>query len=291
MAAARVLYNVSWINGGCDEAYPQAGILATTTDNLLWTYATNYAIGIVGMLAMVAVIRGQGSLSGFLTGNKHDFRLAAFFGLTGIGYLIAGVGHQFYYHPVGPEEPKHELAEKLSYAFIILGNASLSLILVALLLGPCPIPKCFEDICDKAALVVNAIVLGLTWNSSPPKDAPVGLICVLTNLMLMVLFTVRKMFGQAASMLFMILGFAVQFKLAPMCGDTSYKDRACWKDCPLPVVGYENPFNHNALYHTIYAAALALFAVFVCKQQAFQKLTDESSDHDSDSVDEDGERA
>ena len=49
----------------------------------------------------------------------------------------------------------------------------------------------------------------------------------------------------------MIGGMAVQVALADVCGDPGYED--CWEDCPLP-----DPmeFNHNALFHALYAAGL-----------------------------------
>ena len=56
----------------------------------------------------------------------------------------------------------------------------------------------------------------------------------------------------------MIGGMAVQVALADVCGDPGYED--CWEDCPLP-----DPmeFNHNALFHALYAAGLLALAVGV----------------------------
>ena len=53
-------------------------------------------------------------------------------------------------------------------------------------------------------------------------------------------------------------GMAVQVALADVCGDPGYED--CWEDCPLP-----DPmeFNHNALFHALYAAGLLALAVGV----------------------------
>ena len=56
----------------------------------------------------------------------------------------------------------------------------------------------------------------------------------------------------------MIGGMLIQVALADVCGDPGYED--CWEDCPLP-----DPmeFNHNALFHALYAAGLLALAVGV----------------------------
>ena len=56
----------------------------------------------------------------------------------------------------------------------------------------------------------------------------------------------------------MIGGMLIQVALADVCGDPGYED--CWEDCPLP-----DPmeFNHNALFHAVYAAGLLALAVGV----------------------------
>ena len=49
--------------------------------------------------------------------------------------------------------------------------------------------------------------------------------------------------------------WVVQMVLAPVCGDDGYID--CFKDCPLPNPG---TFNHNAIFHIVYAAWLVFLA-------------------------------
>merc|ERR1711862_866794 len=116
---------------------------------------------------------------------------------------------------------------------------------------------------DRAMFLVNGVILGCMLMTSPPKDTSVGKICFLVNFLLMAMWFIKRRFSYAFSMLLAVLGFVLQLKLAPLCGDASYakpedETTGCWRACPLPVVGYANPFNHNALYHTVYALSLAI---------------------------------
>lgn len=265
MASPRRAYDMDWISGDCkNSSFTEYDIKATTTDNLFWTYMTNYAIGMIGVVACAYMIHS-------VTRSKCNVRFAAFFGLTGIGYMIAGVGHQYFYvpYPRGTEaEDQHEWAEKLSYVFVLLGNAALSLIAVHVSVDVFPVAKAWEDKLDRCMLIVNAFIGGNMWTSSPPNDTPVGVICLLVNFVLICLWLGRKQFLYAASQFLMVAGFLVQLGLHKQCGDDSYANRRCWNDCPLPTVrGWEHPFNHNALYHTIYAIAMVLLAAVVCRPE------------------------
>ena len=55
----------------------------------------------------------------------------------------------------------------------------------------------------------------------------------------------------------MIGGMLIQVALADVCGDPGYED--CWEDCPLPAP----EFNHNALFHFLYAVGLLALCVGV----------------------------
>merc|ERR1711862_172014 len=151
---------------------------------------------------------------------------------------------------------------------------------------------------DRAMFLVNGVILGCMLMTSPPKDTSVGKICFLVNFLLMAMWFIKRRFSYAFSMLLAVLGFVLQLKLAPLCGDASYakpedETTGCWRACPLPVVGYANPFNHNALYHTVYALSLALLAAVVSSRPEFsaammgaEKLVEESEEG---SLSEDGE--
>ena len=62
---------------------------------------------------------------------------------------------------------------------------------------------------------------------------------------------------KAASGAVMIGGMLIQVALADVCGDPGYED--CWEDCPLPAP----EFNHNALFHFLYAVGLLALCVGV----------------------------
>merc|ERR1712232_20823 len=61
--------------------------------------------------------------------------------------------------------------------------------------------------------------------------------------------------GGGAGIVFQIAGFAVQIALSPTCGDAAYEN--CFRDCPLPAPY----FNHNALFHVLYAVGMVPVAI------------------------------
>ena len=81
----RVLYDKDYIDSNCTIGYEES----YNIDNTAATYLTNYAVGVIGVIA-AGVILFQFSKHTFISGIP----VALFFGINGLAYAIGDIGHQ-----------------------------------------------------------------------------------------------------------------------------------------------------------------------------------------------------
>ena len=273
LAVPRRLFSQNYVDGGCEGEPPKN----TTTDDTLGCYATNYLILVIGVLAACAFVRARERLeragaSGVERGLAAAY--AAFFALTGLGYGAAGVLH----HKFALAAPGYWAA---AYVVVLLGNAGLCGVGALLTRGDAPSTKWKLGVA--ATVLVNVAVILLV--AATQNMLACGVFTAVTLLVMIGVWGKHAMrpcgCGEAAGLdlaracckgarvcvagavkvaggVVMIGGMAVQVALADVCGDPGYED--CWEDCPLP-----DPmeFNHNALFHALYAAGLLALAVGV----------------------------
>ena len=285
----RRLFSQNYVDGGCEGEPPKN----TTTDDTLGCYATNYLILVIGVLAACAFVRARERLeragaSGVERGLAAAY--AAFFALTGLGYGAAGVLH----HKFALAAPGYWAA---AYVVVLLGNAGLCGVGALLTRGDAPSTKWKLGVA--ATVLVNVAVILLV--AATQNMLACGVFTAVTLLVMIGVWGKHAMrpcgCGEAAGLdlaracckgarvcvagavkvaggVVMIGGMAVQVALADVCGDPGYED--CWEDCPLP-----DPmeFNHNALFHALYAAGLlALAAGVLCDTADSWTATEKPTD-------------
>lgn len=232
----RQLYDMDYVKGGC-QGDPPPG---TNFDNTAGTYATNYAILVVGVLGTVAAV------SRLPMPNKAA--AASFFLLTGGGYGLAGYGHQFI------QGEGHHPVFTISYVLVTVGKIGL-LVLVN------------EMLTSVSSCVGTALRIGLNVMSVLVGTVVVYFIAAQNNMLLagifhgvcflyaLIVWAVMCKCDLVIGALLCAVGLAIQPVLAEKCGDPGYA--SCWKDCPLPAPY----FNHNALFHTFFAVGLLVLAI------------------------------
>lgn len=248
----RQLYDMDYVKGGCIGA-PPAG---SNLDDTFGTYATNYAVGLVGLCAAVVFIAQtrNGPFSFF----SFPVLASNYFGWTGLGYALAGFLHQVY----RTEELRSQKAWafKLSYIMTLLGIMSLGLIASSLLV-PKACDTCLStaDLVMKVVVMVGAlIVIGI--NSFGAANLIItGVFSLVVILYALITWALYSAWPKVLGAALMIAGMIVQLVLAPKCGDAAYAN--CWKECPLPAPY----FNHNALFHVLFAFGLLILAVAMAK--------------------------
>ena len=129
----RELYSQAYIDSECTIPYDAK----TRVDNTVGTWATNFAIAVVGIIVTYKLIR------------KCHPSLPLFFAFTSVGYIIAGIGHIIVQ---STEDPFKKPVEIVSYIFVGLGatfifHYGLKIICVT------------ERVCQVASLLVAIIAL------------------------------------------------------------------------------------------------------------------------------------
>lgn len=256
----RSLYSQQFINFNCNATQfgGEAGIQLTMVDDTVGTYATNYAILAIGLLGvfLFSCVRDP------LVSNYKRFAfLSGYFGCTGLGYGVAGVNHQI---RSVETDPKFYF---VAYIFTVLGAISLQLqIGMNFKVGGGTNPKYW---CNLLCLIIGFAVLVVIagWG----MVILTGGYLSVSNLWFVVYYAMIKDWLASVGSVIIIAGFAVQFFLAPTCGDSGYDD--CFRDC---IMRDPMTFNHNALFHllVILGMILQLFARFV-PMEALSSLSSE----------------
>lgn len=251
----RFLYDSNYINSNCTIGYDES----YNADNTAATYLTNYAVGVIGVIAAAAVL---------FQFSKHTIisdgiPMALFFGIIGFAFALAGIGHQIVKNRSDMSTGEAILV-RLTYAMSLIANAILQSSFVTLA------TKNITLVMRVIWIIVNLAVLVHSMIRIDPTY--MGVLSVITYLggsVVYIVIYIRKRndngercityVTKAVSLVVMTVGYIVQAALAGICGDKAYE--TCFQNCPLP---YE--FNHNALFHVVFAIGLGLFAVAQLQQ-------------------------
>eukprot|EP00413_Alexandrium_margalefii_P006563 CAMPEP_0204522378 /NCGR_PEP_ID=MMETSP0661-20131031/6291_1 /ASSEMBLY_ACC=CAM_ASM_000606 /TAXON_ID=109239 /ORGANISM="Alexandrium margalefi, Strain AMGDE01CS-322" /LENGTH=288 /DNA_ID=CAMNT_0051528041 /DNA_START=45 /DNA_END=911 /DNA_ORIENTATION=- len=241
--SARSLYDMDYVNGGCQGDPPEG----TAVDDALGTYATNYLVFAIGLAAAVA--------SALNSRAAAPYRLMAsvFFGLTGAGYALAGLLHQFLHED--EEVQEHAVPWGASFILVLLGSLSLNLLINELLFAN------FDKIGDcgrKTAHTLAVLLSGgaiLTVAVGRLNLFLTGAATGIVLLYALIAYVTLCRWVSALAVTCMIAGLLVQVGLTPSCGHGGYVD--CWVHCPLPAPH----FNQSALFHVLYAIGLLTLAI------------------------------
>lgn len=244
----RSLYSQQFLDFNCNAIQfgGQAGLDLTKVDDTIGTWSTNYAILAIGLLGFFVFSCMKDPL--VASSHRRFAFTSSYFGLTGLGYGVAGINHQI---SSLETDPKFYF---VAYILTILGALALQL-QIGMNWKASGNPKNWYNLL--AILIGFAAVLVIAvWYIV----IVVGAYLIVSNLWFVVYFGVIKDWLASAGAVFVVAGFLVQFFMAPSCGDRGYED--CFQDCILP-----DPmtFNHNALFHVlvIVGMLLHLFARFV----------------------------
>jgi len=237
----RRLYDMDYVEGGCIGPPPPG----TNVDDTFGTYATDYLIGIIGI---------GGALALLLSSKPADFYKnlgANYLFWTGAGYGLAGLLHQVFHED--EQNENHMRLWKLSYIFTLFGVMALGLLVNRLLLAKNPSLGKSEVCMNAVVLVVTGGVIAQNLFGEPTLIIT-GVCLGIMTLYALIVWALWSSWAKVLGCVLQIIGFIVQVALAPQCGDDAYAE--CWKECPLPAPY----FNHNALFHLLYAIGLLIVA-------------------------------
>lgn len=242
--AAQVLYDMDYVNGGF-QGDPPPG---TAVDDTFGTYSTNYLIFVVSAAAAVVVLLNPRAAV------PYKFLASAFFALTGLGYGLAGLLHQFIHED--EEHMEHATLWNLSYILVLLGSLSLNLLINQMLFAKFEkIGETCRNIINAKAVLLSGTVIIVTTASQQPNLILTGVASLIVLLYAFIVYAMSCKWIQALAVTSMIAGMLIQVLLTPRCGDAGYPDG--WVDCPLPAPH----FNHNALFHLLYAIGLLILGI------------------------------
>ena len=234
MAQPRNLFDEEFIDSGCDPSLYDS---QDAVDDTVATYATNYAIGAIGVAFALLFLMA-----------KKSATWACYFFLTGVGYAIAGVGHQVANSDVD--------VNQLPVILILLVANHLMLDR-----GLCSLTESRKA--RAALLVVDLAVVtaNVAYNVILGGLLLLGISLLVSYVVMLAFFVYHLIvggsigiaFGKAFAVVLLGGGLVIQVALAGVCGSDAYE--VCFEDCPLP-----DPmnFNHNALFHTVFAVGLLL---------------------------------
>lgn len=240
----------------------------TNVDNSPGTWCTNYAICGVSIVSAALASWGRPC--------EQSALLIAYFVPTGASFACAGVIHQFYSETDDITTPFLVLTVATGL-LLVLGNAALGLVGAAAGSGGWESGGCWRGI----AIVSLALLLLLPILMATLLACGVDVVLVMTiagaPLVLTLLFTSfvwcralwargrrgwwrlrRRAIGdafKAAAPLLMLASLVVQASLGASCGKGGYD--VCWLACALPAPA----FNHNALFHVLYAVGVLMLGV------------------------------
>mmetsp|Transcript_49254 Transcript_49254/g.86702 ORF Transcript_49254/g.86702 Transcript_49254/m.86702 type:complete len:266 (+) Transcript_49254:110-907(+) len=238
----RRLYDSEWMEAGCNGTFPPG----TNTDDTFGCYASDYLIAVVCLLGAMAIATKADASKWF------KILVAGKFVFDGLGFGLAGLLHQIFHED--EDHMEHVLLWKISYTATLLGSLLLGLLVSKYLSDKFDsfFGYCQAYLNTTVVIVIGAVIL---QTATEPKLILTGAASGVLALYGVVVFAIRCQWLSVAGLVTMLVGFLVQIVLAPKCGDNAYLD--CFRDCPLPAPD----FNHNALFHCIYAVGVALLAI------------------------------
>lgn len=237
-AVARQLFDMEYVEGGCVGEPPEG----TIYDDTMGCWITNYTIGAVGVLGAILILTSKTHISDMLF---KAFAVTFFLGKSS-GYSIAGVLHQT------AETGEQPIWWTVSFILTLVGNLGICLLAV-LMLGSCTAPL--------YAIVTLFYVAAIVFVAIMGNMMAAGIATLLG------LAFVTGVFGAkcnnvlpAVGTVTMIAGLMVQVGLNGTCGKPGYEN--CWEDCIIPAPY----FNHNALFHALFAVGMLILALTLPSQ-------------------------
>jgi len=228
-----------YVQGGCIGPPPPF----TNTDDTPGTYLTNYLIGIVAFGGAIAL-----GMSPRATFQFKVFSVNANV-WTAFGCVLAGQLHQILHED--NLHQRHRSLWVLSYVTTIVGIMFFGLIGTKLLVFSDFLEKTCSRILD-VVIALLGIAISLYQIFGGGSLLISGVYSGIVVLYVFVVCLLARNYVGAVGTALMISGYAVQVILAPTCGDAAYAQ--CFKDCPLPAPY----FNHNALFHVLFAIGIGL---------------------------------
>jgi xanthosine utilization system XapX-like protein len=236
---------MAYVEGGC-KGLPPAG---TAADDAVGTYVTNYVIAFVGFMAALQMCCNPRA------GSMFKILATNFFIWTAVGYCGAGLLHHLFHED--EDNPFHETWWKVSFGATLLGILAVNFMANSVLCSSVPRMAFCQPCLSIIALITFAgMMIFLVFGDVFDALVPIGIYscAVMLFVLVVLLVSVEGLPGRVACLgiLFIIVGYSVQPILSPLCGAAAYS--SCFKNCPLPAPR----FNHNALFHVLFAVGLSM---------------------------------
>jgi hypothetical protein len=251
----RVLYDEAFLESNCDPLLFDESL---NVDNTFWTYVTNYLILVICVFVTGLLFYRQGLTSVFAE---------VYFLFTGLGYGLAGVGHQI--TTSQDEFVNYNVISAIVGLLVMTGNAALGRIGIMFFTSR----KCIAIVWAVINLIGIIVAFALAV-SEPGKQAleASGLVLIVfllpTGVAMIVIYSImaRKLRASKRAMVVFVfralafvlylVGFVVQVVLGGVCGSEGYE--SCFEKCPLPDAAN---FNQNAIFHILVATSLVMLGV------------------------------
>lgn len=225
----RALFDLEYLESDCTILYDDT----TELDNTLSTAVTNYAIGVVGLLAAVGIL--------FFANNKAiDYYTIAFFVLTAAGYSLAGV----YHHMV--EDTNDASLLRLFYCSI--GITVLAIPCLEFTLTTNKLWRVLWALSNLAVILAVVVLeqgfVAAAWSTLSFMGLSV------------VHVWKRRGYTRSLGCVLIWIGFVILGLFAGTCGGAAQKN--CFQNCIFP-----DPtlFNHNGLFHIFVAVGVSVLGV------------------------------
>ena len=253
MTNIRSLYDKEYLDSGCTLEYNEI----YNVDDTVWTYATNFAVTVVCVVAAAFIAFSSKPRS-------YPYIMPAFFIFDGLAFGIGG-----FYHALITTTENPARNPFIGIGLLCFVTSAIFLVMEFLL----TITRCRSILLSVliVSIVILVIMVAQLAQGIKITTALPSLYIIAAHLFMAIVSWIQT-FGpclenneamknepkyaivKTVSGLVMVAGLLVQFLLAGTCGKNGYE--ACFKDCPLPNPGV---FNHNALFHIIYMIGLAAF--------------------------------
>ena len=251
---SRILFDQEFLDAGCPiELYDET----REVDDTVGTYLTNFLITVLCILASWK-LQTSSPASNSTTPMKvvDPLMSIGFFLSTAVTYFVAGIGHIIIKRET--ETLKSDIILYLTFSFNSL--SVISLVLYALkIVG---ITRTSTNSKKRNIWWITTIILCgalICFVALKLTLAFAAMNSISFLLMIAVyLYDSKCNFDgilKAVAILSLVGSWIVQIILTPVCDKDGYID--CFKDCPFPNPG---TFNHNGLFHLLYAAGLMFLA-------------------------------
>jgi lysylphosphatidylglycerol synthetase-like protein (DUF2156 family) len=258
----RQLYDQIYLGTGCPiDLFDED----TAVDNLPWTYGTNYAIAVIGIVGFIKLFffpRHQPQLEPRTARKRPSFLVPTLFLLTGITFFIAG----FYHVLFETNSPQRYTLTRIAFLSSVAPN-SLTVVIGLRLIGVS------QNSVSKARRIawwaVLIVFVGASIYAALENYIALNILGGLAYILLAIAYCVQLCSANQDehskrvrnNYIFKIVAVA-QFLIGPVmaqllyerCGSLeAYKN--CFEDCPIPA----RVINHNAIFHFFFIAGLIIY--------------------------------